>query len=64
MIFTVPQQIAALSEIVSLEPGDLILTGTPAGTAAAHGHRYLTPGDHVVAEVEGLGQLTTLIAGG
>jgi 2-keto-4-pentenoate hydratase/2-oxohepta-3-ene-1,7-dioic acid hydratase in catechol pathway len=41
-----------------------VLTGTPAGTAAAHGHRYLTPGDHVVAEIEGLGQLTTRIAGG
>lgn len=63
MIFSVPQQIAALSAIVALEPGDLVLTGTPAGTAAAHGRRYLTPGDRVVAEIEGLGQLSTVISG-
>lgn len=61
MIFSLPQQIAALSALVPLEPGDLILTGTPAGTAAAHGNRYLVPGDHVVAEVEGVGSLTTYI---
>jgi 2-keto-4-pentenoate hydratase/2-oxohepta-3-ene-1,7-dioic acid hydratase in catechol pathway len=63
MIFAVPQQISALSALVPLEPGDLILTGTPAGTAAAHGHQYLTPGDHVEAEIEGLGQLATVISG-
>jgi 2-keto-4-pentenoate hydratase/2-oxohepta-3-ene-1,7-dioic acid hydratase in catechol pathway len=39
----------------------LDLTGTPAGTAGAHGNRYLVPGGHVVAEVEGVGTLTTYI---
>jgi 2-keto-4-pentenoate hydratase/2-oxohepta-3-ene-1,7-dioic acid hydratase in catechol pathway len=61
MIFSLPQQIAALSAVVPLEPGDLILTGTPAGTAAGHGNRYLVPGDQVVAEIEGVGRLTTYI---
>jgi 2-keto-4-pentenoate hydratase/2-oxohepta-3-ene-1,7-dioic acid hydratase in catechol pathway len=61
MIFSLPQQIAALSALVPPEPGDLILAGTPAGTAAAHGNRYLVPGDHVAAEVEGVGTLTTYI---
>ncbi|MGD0701302.1 MAG: fumarylacetoacetate hydrolase family protein [Trebonia sp.] len=61
MIFSLPRQIAALSTLVPLEPGDLILTGTPAGTAAAHGNRYLVPGDHVVAEIEGVGSLATYI---
>jgi len=62
MIFTLPQQIAALSAIVPLEPGDLILTGTPAGTAASHGHQYLAPGDQVVAEIELLGELITTVS--
>ena len=61
MIFNVPQQITALSTIAPLEPGDLILTGTPAGTATAHHNRYLTPGDHVTAEIENIGHLTTTI---
>ena len=61
MIFSLPQQIAALSAVVPLEAGDLILTGTPAGTAAGHGNRYLVPGDQVVAEIEGVGRLTTYI---
>lgn len=63
MIFTLPQQIAALSAIVPLEPGDLILTGTPAGTAAGHDNRYLAPGDEVVAEIEQVGRLITTVSG-
>lgn len=61
MIFTVAEQIAALSAVVPLEPGDLIYTGTPAGTAAAHNGAYLEPGDLIVAEIEGVGQLETTI---
>lgn len=57
MIFSVAEQIAALSRIAPLKAGDMVLTGTPAGTAGAHGHHYLQPGDVVVAEVEGLGRL-------
>lgn len=61
MIFSVAEQIAALSRIAPLKAGDMVLTGTPAGTAGAHGHRYLQPGDVVVAEVEGLGRLQNVI---
>jgi 2-keto-4-pentenoate hydratase/2-oxohepta-3-ene-1,7-dioic acid hydratase in catechol pathway len=55
MIFSIPEQIEYLSRIVPLRPGDVILTGTPDGTAAAWG-TYLSPGDTVVAEVQGLGR--------
>lgn len=61
MIFSLPEQIAGLSALVPLEPGDVILTGTPAGTAAAHGE-YLKAGDVMLAEIEGIGQLENTVA--
>nr|WP_225953276.1 fumarylacetoacetate hydrolase family protein [Kibdelosporangium phytohabitans] len=61
MISGVGDQVAALSRIAPLRPGDVVLTGTPAGTAAAHGH-YLHPGDVVVAEITGIGRLENRIA--
>ncbi|MBO9625595.1 MAG: fumarylacetoacetate hydrolase family protein [Microbacterium sp.] len=60
MIHTVAELIAFSSRIMTLRPGDVILTGTPAGVGATTG-TYLSPGDIVVAEIEGLGALTTRI---
>lgn len=60
MIFSVAQQIEYLSHIAGLQQGDVIITGTPAGTARAWGS-YLAPGDVVVAEVEGIGRLETRV---
>jgi len=57
MVFTVAQIIAYASSTITLEPGDLIATGTPAGVGLATG-RYLQPGDEVRIEVEGVGTLT------
>jgi len=51
MIFNVNELIAYLSSIMTLEPGDIIFTGTPSGTGA------LQPGDIVEVEIEGLGKL-------
>ena len=56
MIFPVAAIVSFLSQIMTLEPGDLIATGTPSGVGHATG-TYLKPGDQVVAEVEGIGQL-------
>lgn len=56
MVFSLAEQIAALSRVTALLPGDILLTGTPAGTAAAHG-RYLEPGDVMTADIAGLGVL-------
>ncbi len=55
MIFDVPSLIAMLSAQVELLPGDLLLTGTPAGTGYARG-RFLQPGDLIEAAIGDLGQ--------
>ena len=56
LIFPVAAIIARLSEVVTLLPGDLIFTGTPAGVGAARG-RFLAEGDVLISEIEGLGVL-------
>jgi 2,4-diketo-3-deoxy-L-fuconate hydrolase len=56
MIFSVAEQIAYISAIVPLVPGDVICTGTPAGVGAGKG-QFLQPGDIMVAEIEGIGRL-------
>jgi 2-keto-4-pentenoate hydratase/2-oxohepta-3-ene-1,7-dioic acid hydratase in catechol pathway len=62
LIFRVPDLIAYLSAITSLEPGDIISTGTPAGVGLGRTpHRWLRPGETIVTEVEGLGQLVNSV---
>ncbi|OBI72698.1 fumarylacetoacetate hydrolase family protein [Mycobacterium asiaticum] len=56
------QIVAAVSQVCTLEPGDLIATGTPAGIGAPFG-RYLVPGDRVRVSVSGIGEIeNTVIA--
>jgi 2-keto-4-pentenoate hydratase/2-oxohepta-3-ene-1,7-dioic acid hydratase in catechol pathway len=56
------QIVAAVSQICTLEPGDLIATGTPAGIGSPFG-RYLVPGDRVRVSVSGIGEIeNTVIA--
>lgn len=58
MIFPLPRLIAYLSRYVTLEPGDLIATGTPAGSGAFRTPpRWLKPGDRLRIEVERVGAL-------
>jgi len=58
LIFGVPKLIAYLSSVFTLEPGDIISTGTPAGVGFARKPpRWLLPGDEVAIEVEGIGKL-------
>ncbi|WP_304169493.1 fumarylacetoacetate hydrolase family protein [Phenylobacterium aquaticum] len=58
LVFSVWDQIAHLSQAMTLEPGDLIFTGTPGGIGAAmKPMRFLQPGDHVRIEIEGLGAI-------
>jgi 2-keto-4-pentenoate hydratase/2-oxohepta-3-ene-1,7-dioic acid hydratase in catechol pathway len=61
MLFTLAEQIEQLSINMTLHPGDLILTGTPAGTGAESGE-FLKPGDVVKIWIEGIGELTNRIA--
>lgn len=58
MIFDVPHLIAYLSSIMTLSPGDVILTGTPEGLAD------VVPGDTVTTEIEGIGSLVNHIVAG
>jgi 2,4-didehydro-3-deoxy-L-rhamnonate hydrolase len=60
MIWTVREQVAYLSTIVTLEPGDVIATGTPTGVGMARGI-FLKPGDVVSASIEGIGTLTNRV---
>ena len=61
MIFTLAEQISHLSTRVTLQPGDLILTGTPAGVGLAR-KEFLKAGDVVKVWVEGVGTLTNTCA--
>ncbi|WP_309066208.1 fumarylacetoacetate hydrolase family protein [Microbacterium sp.] len=56
MIFDVPTIVHHLSQYMTLEPGDLILTGTPQGVAFGGRFPYLKAGDVVEIEIEGLGR--------
>lgn len=56
MIFSVREQISYLSHILTLEPGDVIATGTPTGVGASRGV-FLKPGDIMRATVEHIGEL-------
>lgn len=58
LIFSIPLLIAYLSSYLTLEPGDVIATGTPAGVGAFRKPpRYLAPGDVLRMEIDGIGVL-------
>jgi 2-keto-4-pentenoate hydratase/2-oxohepta-3-ene-1,7-dioic acid hydratase in catechol pathway len=61
MIFNLAEQIARLSDGMTLYPGDLILTGTPAGVGSARGE-FLKAGDVVKIWIEKIGELTNKMA--
>ncbi|MBI3513823.1 MAG: fumarylacetoacetate hydrolase family protein [Proteobacteria bacterium] len=61
MIFTTAEQIAHLSTRITLHPGDLVLTGTPAGVGAGRGE-FLKAGDVVKLWIEKIGTLTNTCA--
>lgn len=60
MIFSLAEQIASASRIMTLDPGDLLLTGTPAGVGAPR-RTFLKVGDRVDAEIERIGRLSVVI---
>jgi len=58
MIFKIPQIVASISSVMTLQPGDIIGTGTPAGVGFyAKPEKRLKPGDIIEAEIEGIGVL-------
>lgn len=62
MMVPIPEVVAAASRLTRLEPGDVILTGTPAGCGLPRGE-FLAAGDEVVVEIERIGRLhNTVVA--
>jgi 2-keto-4-pentenoate hydratase/2-oxohepta-3-ene-1,7-dioic acid hydratase in catechol pathway len=58
-IFGVAEVVAFISQAITLEPGDLIITGTPAGVGAFRDPPvWLKPGDEITIEIDGLGSIT------
>lgn len=65
LIFRVDQLIAYLSRVVTLQPGDLIFTGTPPGVGMARQPQlWLKAGDTVVCEIDGVGRLENPVVSG
>ena len=65
LIFGIDDVISYASQTTTLEPGDLILTGTPAGVGVFRDpQRLLQPGDEVTIEIEGIGSLTNPVVAG
>ncbi|WP_425099365.1 fumarylacetoacetate hydrolase family protein [Tropicibacter sp. S64] len=63
MLFGVREQIAYISTFTTLEPGDIIVTGTPTGAGARFDPpRYLAPGDVVEVSIPGIGTLRNTVA--
>jgi 2,4-diketo-3-deoxy-L-fuconate hydrolase len=60
MIWTLREQISYLSTIVTLEPGDVVATGTPTGVGMGRGI-YLNAGDSITAMIDGIGTLTNTV---
>ncbi len=63
MIFRIPQLIEYISQVVTLEPGDVVATGTPAGVGFAwKPPRWLRPGDETIVRIEAIGELRNPVA--
>ena len=59
MMFPIRAEIEYISTFMTLQPGDIIVTGTPTGAGARFDPpRYLVPGDVIEIEVEGIGTLS------
>jgi 2-keto-4-pentenoate hydratase/2-oxohepta-3-ene-1,7-dioic acid hydratase in catechol pathway len=62
MLFPVAKLISYISSLATLEPGDIILTGTPAGLGCMrHPPVFLKPGDAISVEIEGIGKLANSV---
>lgn len=57
MIWGVEECLVEISKVVALEPGNMVITWTPAGSAKSRGERWLRVGDRIEASIGGLGTL-------
>ena len=61
MLYKCDEQLAVISEFMTLVPGDIVFTGSPSGSAGVHENCWLKPGDLIQAEIEGVGPLAVRI---
>lgn len=57
MLYAIDEQLSIISGYLTLEPGDILFTGLPSGSAEVHGGRWLRHGDHIRAEIADVGVL-------
>jgi len=60
MIFSIPTLLAYISEVIALQPGDVVITGSPAGNGAIR-RQWLVPGDSVEVAIDGVGHLVNRV---
>jgi 2,4-didehydro-3-deoxy-L-rhamnonate hydrolase len=54
MLYKCDEQLSVISQYITLQPGDILFTGSPSGSAGAHGNCWLQPGDHIHAQIDGI----------
>ena len=59
MLYHIDEQLSINSEYLTIEPGDILFTVSPSGSAGVHGDRWLKPGDRIHAEIEAHRQFGT-----
>jgi 2,4-didehydro-3-deoxy-L-rhamnonate hydrolase len=64
MLYRIDEQLSIISVFLTIEPGDMLFTGSPAGSAGAHGGRFLRPGDRIRGEIERVGTLEVTVRQG
>ena len=65
MVFGVAEVVSFISQGITLEPGDLIITGTPAGVGAFREPKvWMQPGDEITIEIDGIGSITNPVVAG
>ena len=62
MLYKIDEQLSVISEYLTIEPGDILFTGSPSGSAGVHGNRWLKPGDHIHAEIDHVGILDVIMS--
>ena len=61
MLYHIDEQLSIISEYLTIEPGDILFTGSPSGSAGVHGGRFLKPGDRIHAEIESIGSMDVMM---
>src|SRR5260370_32312808 len=55
MLYKIDEQLSIISHFITLQPGDILFTGSPSGSAGEHGGRWRKPGDRIHEEISALG---------